>query len=346
MIPNMKLFQRSNGYWYVSFGRGKKRSLKTKNKTLAKKLFKEVQKKALKGKLIFLERKETISISDFFKEYIEWGKINKSPSTVERDKWVFKRFIDYFGKDRLIQTITIKDIENFRSHLLTLDRKPSGINVDFRHLKASFNKAREWGYIEKNPFHKIKMLKEPKKAPVFISKEDMEKILKHLSQRDPEFHDFVVFVLETGARRMEALGIEREDIDFKNNFLRLKGKGNKERIIPMTRKVREILLKKYNKREGKIFNRWTIGWVTKKWKKYMKELNYNYRFHDLRHTTASWMAIKGVPIQFIQELLGHTNINITMIYAHLRPDILKEALETVFENAPKNHPVPFLTLVK
>ena len=63
----------------------------------------------------------------------------------------------------------------------------------------------------------------------------------------------------------------------------------------------------------------------------MKKLGYNYRLHDLRHTTASWMAMKGIPIQFIKELLGHNSVNVTEIYTHLRTDVLKKIMEEVFK---------------
>lgn len=216
------------------------------------------------------------------------------------------------------------------------------MNIDFRHLKAAFNKALEWGYIKKNPFSFVKLLKLPQKTPRFIQEKEMNKIPDYLQKRSPNFHDFVLLTLETGCRRSQMLFLTDEDMDLKNGFIRIRGKGNKERIIPLTGEAKELLTK--HMKQGRIFPYWTAGWVSKKWKQVVKELGFPYRFHDIRHTTASWLAIKGVPIKIIQELLGHTNI--TQIHAHLRPDVIRDALEQVFGKAGKSQAVPALKLVK
>lgn len=101
----MKLFKRSNGYWYIRFSRGKERSLRTKDKKLAQRLFKEIQKEALKGKLISLEKQERVTLKDFFDEYLSWAKNHKAESTIERDYFAFKKFMDYFSHTRLLQSI-------------------------------------------------------------------------------------------------------------------------------------------------------------------------------------------------------------------------------------------------
>jgi len=62
----------------------------------------------------------------------------------------------------------------------------------------------------------------------------------------------------------------------------------------------------------------------------MKKLGLKYRFHDLRHTTASWSILQGVSIRAIQELLGHSDIRVTQIYAHLSDEYLREAIEQTF----------------
>ena len=92
---NMKLFRRSNGYWYVRFERGKEKSLRTKDRRLAEKLFKEIQKEVLKGKIILLEKQEKISLSEFIQEYLKWAETRKSSSTVYRDRWALTKFLEF-----------------------------------------------------------------------------------------------------------------------------------------------------------------------------------------------------------------------------------------------------------
>jgi len=86
MVPNMRLFRRENGIWYVEFERGKKRSLRTKDKKTAERLFKELQKEALKGKLILLEKHEKIRLSQLIEEYLKWSENTKALETYKKEK--------------------------------------------------------------------------------------------------------------------------------------------------------------------------------------------------------------------------------------------------------------------
>lgn len=331
MIPRMKLFRRSNGYWYIRFSRGKEKSLRTKDKKLALKLFKEVQKEALKGKLIFLEKQQKITLKEFAKEYLDWSSTVKSYATYKRDKLSLKKLIDFLG-DISLKAITAKRLEEYHAFLLKRGQKPSGVNVEIRHLKAAFNKAVFWGYIEKNPYTKIKPLKIQKKPPKFLKENEIKLILDNIY--DLDFKDLIICYLETGCRRQELLNLKKEDIDLQNDYIRVKGKGNKTRLIPMTETVKEILSKRMGK--DRIFPNWHPDTVSHKWIALMKKLGLNYRLHDLRHTTASYLVIQGIPLKFVQELLGHADITTTQIYAHLRPEDIKSALSITSITKVKN----------
>ncbi|AEH45834.1 integrase family protein [Thermodesulfatator indicus DSM 15286] len=341
----MKLFRRKNGYWYIRFERGKEKSLRTKDKRLAERLFKEIQKEALKGRLILIEKQEKISLKTFIEEYLTLSESVKAYSTLKRERSIFKNFADFFG-DCPIRAITPKKLEEYRAFLIKKGRKPAGINLDFRHLKAAFNKAQEWGYIKSNPFGKIKPLRDRQGPPRFISEEEMQQILIFLKEKDREFHDFVVLALETGCRLNELLRLTAKDVLPDLSCIRVVGKGNRERLVPLTENAKEILRPRLIK-QGRLFDRWTDNWVSHKWRGYMTELGLDYRFHDIRHTTATWLA-KKVPIQIIQELLGHSNISVTKIYAHVQKDAIKEALEEVFghKKSGKTQAPSFLRLVK
>ncbi len=325
----MKLFRRSNGYWYIRFERGKEKSLRTKDRRLAERLFREIQKEALKGRLILLEKQKKISLSNFIEEYLAWGEAHKAPSTVRRDSWALNRFLQFVG-DRPLRSISAKLIEDYRTFLLQNGRKPSSVNVEYRHLKAAFNKAKDWGYIKENPVTRLKPLKEPKTPPKFLSRQEAQHLLGHLKKHDPDFHDLVLFGLETGARRIEILRLRWEDINWEFKRIRLHGKGNKTREIPMTSRVAALLQGRSPKSRGKVFPYIHYDTISHKWQKVMRKLGMNYRFHDLRHTTASWLVMNEVPLKVVQDLLGHSDIRVTQIYAHLSRDYLREALERTF----------------
>jgi len=330
MVIKMKLFRRKNGYWYIRFERGKEKSLRTKDERLARQLFREIQKEALKGRLIILEKQNKISLKEFIDEYLKWSEPRKSLASYKRDKWSLNRFLEVVG-DKPLKAITFKDVDFYLGFLLSQGRKPSGINVDYRHLKAAFNKALEWGYLKKNPFSKVKPLKVPHRPPKFLSKEEVEEVLKYLRNKDSSFYSVVLFAIETGCRRKEIATLQVKDLDFERKLIRIRGKGDKERLIPMTSRLEAFLKETCKWRIGKVFPNWHPDTITHKWQKTMRALGLDYRFHDLRHTTASWLAMHGVSLRFIQELLGHSSIQVTQIYAHVRPDAVREALEEVFK---------------
>ncbi len=323
----MRLYRRENGFWYVRFKRGHTKSLGTKDKRIAERLFREIEKEVLKGKLIEIEKQYRVTLKDFFDEFISWSALRKSPSTIDREYYVFRRFMDYFGNQRVLQSITTKELEEYQCFLSTT-RKATGINIDFRHLKAAFNKAVEWSYLKSNPFCKIKAYKIPQGLPTFLTKAHLDRILLYLKDYDPDFHDFVLLALETGARRSELLSLTPDMVNLEQDFIIVRGKGNKERIIPLTSRSKQVLLR--HLKRPKLFSKWSPNWVSKKWKEIMDKLGLKYRFHDLRHTTASWLSMHGVPIQLISELLGHANIATTKIYSHLSPDTIRQALENTF----------------
>ncbi len=326
----MKLFKRSNGYWYVRFARGQERSLRTKDKRKAERLFREIQQEALKGRLVLLEKQEKISLSQFMQEYLEWSAPRKAISSYKRDKWALEKFKEVIG-DKPLRAVTPRDVDRYFSILLAQGRKPTGLNVDYRHLKAAFNKAAEWGYIKENPFARVKPLKVPSKPPRFLSEREVKQVLDYLAQKDREFHDVVLFAIETGCRRKEISNLQVKDIDFETGYIRILGKGDKERFIPMTSRLREMFKRRCSSRLGKVFQNWHPDTITHKWQKTMKALGMKYRFHDLRHTTASWLAIRGTPLQFIQELLGHSSVQVTQVYAHLRTEVIRDEMEKAFD---------------
>ena len=330
---NMKLFRRSNGYWYIRFERGKEKSLRTKDRKIAEKLFKEIQKEVLKGKIILLEKQEKISLSEFIQEYLKWAETRKSKATVYRDKWALTKFLEFVG-DIPLRTISLKKVEEYFTFLKhQKGRKNTSLNVEYRHLKSAFNKAKDWGYIKENPFTRMKPFKEEKRPPAFLSKEEVALVLDYLKKTDKDFHDLVLFTLETGARRIEVLRFRWEHIDWKNKKITLYGKGDKIRKVPLSSRLEELLKKRGVKLYGKVFPYEHHDTISHKWQKVMKKLGLNYRFHDLRHTTASWLILNGVSLKAVQDLLGHSDIRVTQIYAHLNDEYLREAVERTFEIA-------------
>ena len=163
-------------------------------------------------------------------------------------------------------------------------------------------------------------------------------MLLHTESED--LKDVFIFALNTGLRQMEIITFEWNQIDFDNKLLLLNNrnsitKSKKVRSIPLNQKTYEILVKRIKSSDKKsnvftyqneLINQQFISHKTKKIVK-VSGINPKLNFHSLRHTFASWLVQKEVSIYKVSRLLGHSDVRVTQIYAHLRSDDLRNAVE-------------------
>jgi integrase len=145
----------------------------------------------------------------------------------------------------------------------------------------------------------------------------------------------VTLAVNTGMRKGEIMGLAWERVDFSRGVLLLEQtKSGRRREIPMNRAVYDALSGLPGlKTEGLIFRRkngaaW--GQIRTAFAGALTKAKIEaFRFHDLRHTYASWLVMRGRSLKEVQELLGHQEFSMTLRYAHLSPDRLREAVEAV-----------------
>ncbi len=139
-------------------------------------------------------------------------------------------------------------------------------------------------------------------------------------------------------RQGELLALEWDDVDLQRRQIRISdSKTGDARVVPVNELLYNIL-SELGPKSGKVFkNRRGTGysWINSAFKNAIKHAGINdFRFHDLRHTFASWLAMKGVPLSTIGRLLGHKTAQMTMRYAHLAPDYLADVVEVLAYDAP------------
>ncbi len=151
----------------------------------------------------------------------------------------------------------------------------------------------------------------------------------------------VILTLNTGMRKGELLSLCWCDIDLNQRVLNIKGentKSSQSRNIPLNEEAYSVMLtwknERFTKNDDYIFTNPTTGEklkdIKKAWLEVLKQANIeNFRFHDLRHTFASKLAMKNVDLYSIKELLGHSSLEMVQRYAHLSQDYLKKALATL-----------------
>lgn len=236
----------------------------------------------------------------------------------------------------------LAEIKNLQIALLrqTLesgDLSPQSVYHCLSLLRRVLRRAIEWE-LYPGPIPVFRMPKFDNKRIRYLSKEEADKLLSSLKASSKIWHDMTIFALNTGLRAGEIVKITLSDINFIDLSVHIKDtKSNKNRIVPLNKQALKVLLD--NSRDGDkekpIFN--INATQTRPFKKAVEKCGFNNGvldrrervvFHTLRHTFASWLVQKNVPIVIVSQLLGHSDLRMTMRYSHLAPNAAKSAVNT------------------
>jgi site-specific recombinase XerD len=240
----------------------------------------------------------------------------------------------------------------------TSSSRGEGYRVYYRTLKAAFNKAVDWGYLNENYFIKVKLPKRQKLAPVFITSDQLSMICDQIDNE--VIKDTVIFAFHTGMRRDEIVNLRWKNVDLHNNLITVGDetfttKGRKQRFIPISDDALEVLGRRKTQNvkrtpscilplvKGEKFfefvfckhdgTKYTGTNISRVFRIACRDAGFNnaIHFHSLRHSFASNLVQKGVPLYTIKELLGHSSISTTEIYSHLNMESLREAIKKLDE---------------
>ncbi len=208
--------------------------------------------------------------------------------------------------------------------------------------KAAISSVFEWAKevygINGNPARQVKARPESKKRVRFLSEDERTRLLKACMKSDwQKLYLLVLLAITTGARKTEMLKIRWCDLDMKNRTASIYDtKNGSNRVLPITDEVMQELSKFRGIGKGYIFESPATPELyfvdfRSHWNKAIKEAGIeDFRFHDLRHTCASYLAQNGANLLQIAEVLGHSNTVVTGRYAHLCIDHKRDLVESVF----------------
>lgn len=281
---------------------------------------------------------------DFIK-YLQFEK-HYSNHTVRAYRNDLNQFLDYVSQNyetEDIKTITHKMVRSWIADCLDHDISERTINRKISSLQSFFKYLRRMGYIQFNPMVKVYTPKVGRRVPYFVDENHMDLLLNEdffpndfFGKRD----QLIIEILyQTGIRLSELINIKDSDIDPGKYQIRIKGKRNKERIIPVTKALYQ-LVEDYRKTRDENFFGSGNGYLilTDKGKKVYEKFVYRRvkkylgyittiekkSPHVLRHTFATHMLNKGADLNAIKELLGHSNLSATQVYTHTTFEKLKK----------------------
>lgn len=241
-----------------------------------------------------------------------------------------------------INEISFQIIRTWIASLLEKGINPRSVNRKISTLKTYFKFLIREGELVENPMMKVVAPKSKKRLPVFIEEDQIASLLNEVQFEEGFVGQRNKLIIElfyvTGIRLSELINIKISDVDFNNQSIKVLGKRNKERIIPLSSNVVNDLnifiennqQNKYlftNLEGNKLYNKLVYRLVNK----YIAKISsVNKKSpHILRHTFATHMLNNGADINAIKELLGHANLSATQVYTHNTI----EKLKTVYKQA-------------
>jgi len=241
-----------------------------------------------------------------------------------------------------INEIRFQIIRTWIASLLEKGVSPRSVNRKISTLKSYFKFLIREGVIVENPMTKVVAPKSKKRLPVFIEEDQIESLLNEVRFEEGFIGERNKLIIElfyvTGIRLSELINIKISDIDFQNQSIKVLGKRNKERLIPLSSSMVGELRSFIEKNQQNQFlftnldgKRLYTKLVYRLVNKYIGEISsVNKKSpHILRHTFATHMLNNGADINAIKELLGHATLSATQVYTHNTI----EKLKTVYKQA-------------
>lgn len=291
---------------------------------------------------------------DSFLVYLKSVK-RYSEHTVTAYKEDLDQFFEFCEKVELIENcseVTAKMVRRFEVALMAGKFQMNGrmlkpmtsktVRRKLSSLRTYFRFQVKEGRIAVNPVDGVVAPKIGRKLPVFVSDFQMDELLdRHESKSDfPEVRDRLVLMMAyyTGMRRSELVGLKTEDIDVGNETIKVNGKGNKQRIVPMLHELTGSVKDYLQMRDEIAGRKHSFFFITDKGApvydkfiyrlvvKYLGEVTTSSKRspHVLRHSFATALLNNGACIEAIRKLLGHSSLAATQVYTHNSFESLKK----------------------
>lgn len=249
-----------------------------------------------------------------------------------------------FITEKELQELTYLDIRSFLAFLKTREYSKSSISRKLACLRSFFKFLVRENILTQNPAAGIATPKKEKRLPSFMNPDEITKLLDAPAKNSwEEKRDKAILEMlySSGLRVSELAGLNHDDLDFFGGLVRVRGKGKKERIVPVGQAALNSLRAYWDMKAprenpnaikkplfvSRIGSRLTDRSVRRMILKYVKRTGLGKEIspHTFRHSFATHMLDRGADLRSVQELLGHANLSTTQIYTHVTTQRLKDA---------------------
>jgi len=292
-------------------------------------------------------------LDTYLEDYLTMLRVEKNLSTnsITSYKADLNRYINFLFNIESIKNLnSIRQIHirNFIRYLNDQNLSSSSINRSFSSIRSYHKFLSGEEIISHNPTQLLEPPKQSKKLPKVLSVQEVNEIINSVNlENSMGYRDMAILetLYSAGLRVSELCALEMNNILFDSSMLRVLGKGNKERYVPLGSKaikliddyckyVRSKLVDKkqsdgnvFLSKNGKQLTRMTIFNIMKKWTQ-LSGINKDISPHTFRHSFATHLLEGGADLRAVQEMLGHSDISTTQIYTHLDNEYLKEVHQT------------------
>lgn len=282
------------------------------------------------------ERAGKVSLAAFLERLKEYLKATRKDNTIYRYNQAWSELLEW-RSFKYLDEITPAVLDEFAVHQKAKLRKKTaaGLNRKIQAIKTSMRQAEFWELLPPQNWQKVSKFKENKGRVEFHTPQELRQILDVFNK---EWQLIVLLGCRAGLRRGEIANLKWSDVDFKYNQLYIApNKTENHRYIPIADDLRLALLKAKHEAKkntyvvnvGNTDNRNDKDYIGAYYRKATSDLPFNCFLHKLRHTFASHLVQAGVDLYRVKDLLGHTSIQMTEIYAHLAPSDLKSAVKVL-----------------
>jgi integrase len=317
--------------WIDASGKRRQRKLKAPTLQQARDMLSAERARVEKNTTLGYAQPSSESLGAVAKRFLKHQRARLTPAAYEREIGIITAHLEpFFGSGTKLASIRRADVQRFITHR-SGEVSPASITKELNVLKHLLGLAVEWELIPVNPAHGVKPPKVPAGRVRYLQPAELRAVLEACPGW---LRPIAGVAVSTGMRRGEILGLRWLDVDFKGGRIMLPQTKNGEgRIVYLNVLAQQALAtvpRNDSKSTDRIFHgeQMSPANVSLAFLRACRSVNISdFRFHDLRHTAASWMRMSGADIHTVALVLGHKDLRMAARYQHLSPAFLSSAVK-------------------